>query len=64
METAALRDPNAYVTALVDLQRCERQLGLLLSTKRQAQDTKLLKRGLRDATEFFSVLFVAFKQPV
>ena len=51
--------------ALVELERCERQLGLLLSLKRQAQDTKLLKRGgLRDATEFFSVLFVAFKQPV
>lgn len=48
VEAAALRDPNAYVTALVDLQRCERQLGLLLSTKRQAQDTKLLQRGGKD----------------
>lgn len=37
------RDPDAYVTALIDLQRCERSLGILLSRREGAQDMKLSK---------------------
>jgi len=48
VESTCLRDPDAYVIALVELQRCERQLGLLLNVAAQAQDKKLLKRKVSD----------------
>ena len=42
VEQSVSVNPDAYVSALVDLQKCERQLGLMLNYRSQAQDMKLL----------------------
>jgi len=42
------RDPDGYVSALIHMQRCERELGLLLKHRGEAQDMKLFKLQVND----------------
>lgn len=41
-------DPDGYVSALIESQRCDRQLGILLKSRAEAQDMKLFKRKGND----------------
>lgn len=52
VELLSLRDPDGYVSALIQLQKCERELGILLNGRQMAQDMRLCKpKGDDDVTD-------------